>query len=44
MAPRCGAGSQRTTCHPERSPAHFPSRPANAGRARDAERDLLLGL
>jgi GNAT superfamily N-acetyltransferase len=29
-------------CHPERSPALFLSRPATAGRARDAERDLLL--
>ncbi len=29
-------------CHPERSPALFLSCPANAGRARDVERDLFF--
>src|SRR5271156_2886656 len=32
---------KKQTCHPERSPALSLSRPATAGRARDAERDLL---
>src|SRR5277367_2391671 len=33
---------QKIPCHPERSPALCLSRPATAGRARDAERDLLF--
>jgi hypothetical protein len=33
---------RQCACHPERSPALFLSRPVAAGRARDAERDLLF--
>src|SRR5271156_743677 len=33
--------AHKGACHPARSPALFLSRPAAAGRARDAERDLL---